>query len=87
MSVHNEAKRFEISGIVQGVGFRPFVYQRALRHDLKGEVANTSAGVTIHVEGQGKNLEKFRRDLKTAPPPLAHITDISVMWFRRFLHR
>jgi len=78
VSVHNEAKRFEISGIVQGVGFRPFVYQLAHRYDLKGEVANTSAGVTIHIEGEGKNLESFRRDLVADRPPLAQITDISV---------
>ncbi|RPI20556.1 MAG: hypothetical protein EHM70_26345, partial [Chloroflexota bacterium] len=41
-----EARRLQINGIVQGVGFRPFVYQLAVRYGLKGEVANTSTGVT-----------------------------------------
>ncbi|MCK7511223.1 MAG: acylphosphatase [Desulfobacterales bacterium] len=46
-----EARRLQVNGIVQGVGFRPFVYQLAARHGLKGEVANTSSGVTILIEG------------------------------------
>ncbi len=40
-----------ITGIVQGVGFRPFIYSLALRHKLKGWVRNTSAGVDIVIEG------------------------------------
>ena len=43
--------RIHISGIVQGVGFRPFVYALALRLGLKGWVRNTSAGVDIEVDG------------------------------------
>ena len=78
MSVRNEAKTVTVSGIVQGVGFRPFVYQLARRHRLKGEVANTSAGVLIHVEGAGKGIRAFCRDLTEQPPPLARITDLSV---------
>ena len=45
------AKRIEINGIVQGVGFRPFVYNLANHFGLKGEVANTASGVYIHIEG------------------------------------
>jgi hydrogenase maturation protein HypF len=69
--------KLTVNGIVQGVGFRPFVYQLALQWGLKGEVANTSSGVTIHVEGNGKKVEAFTRDLKEKSPPLAHITEIS----------
>ncbi len=69
--------RVEIRGIVQGVGFRPFVYQLALQYRLKGRVANTSSGVSIHVEGKPGQIEQFIRDLQTKAPPLAQITDIS----------
>jgi len=71
------ARRIEVEGIVQGVGFRPFVYQLANRHNLKGEVLNTSSGVSIHVEGIDKDIDSFCRELKKNGPPLAHITDVS----------
>jgi len=58
------ARRIEVEGIVQGVGFRPFVYQLANRHNLKGEVLNTSSGVSIHVEGIDKDIDFFCRELK-----------------------
>ena len=71
------ALRLAVSGIVQGVGFRPFVYQLAHQYGLKGEVANTSAGVTIYIEGNEKIIQAFVRDLEEKSPPLAHITEIS----------
>lgn len=71
------ARRIEVEGIVQGVGFRPFVYQLANRHNLKGEVLNTSSGVSIHVEGIDKDIDSFCRELKKNGPPLARITDVS----------
>ena len=71
------ARRIEVEGIVQGVGFRPFVYQLANRHNLKGEVLNTSSGVSIHVEGIDKDIDSFCRELKKNGPPLAQITDVS----------
>jgi len=64
--------RVHISGIVQGVGFRPFVYQLAVQHKLSGWVRNTSAGVDIEVEGWSDHLDAFLSDLKS-PPPLARI--------------
>ena len=72
------AKRLEINGIVQGVGFRPFVYQLANQYNLKGEVANTSSGVSIHLEGNRQNIESFFRDISEKKPPLAHITEIDL---------
>lgn len=72
------ARRLEVSGIVQGVGFRPFVYQLAKKYHLKGDVANTSSGVTIYVEGALSNIESFSRDLAQKNPPLSCITKISV---------
>ena len=57
------ARRMEVNGIVQGVGFRPFVYQLANQYRLNGEVANTSSGVVIHIEGPQNNIESFSQDL------------------------
>jgi hydrogenase maturation protein HypF len=63
------AKRLKVNGIVQGVGFRPFVFQLAQKHGLKGEVANTSAGVAIHIEGLAGQIACFESDLATQAPP------------------
>jgi hydrogenase maturation protein HypF len=71
-----EARRLQVNGIVQGVGFRPFVYQLAVRYGLKGEVANTSAGVSIRIEGPAESLIAFEKDLAEKRPPLAHIVEI-----------
>jgi hydrogenase maturation protein HypF len=70
--------RVHINGIVQGVGFRPFVYGLAQRLDLKGWVRNTSAGVDIEVDGMGTVLDEFIQALKTDFPPLAKIDSIEV---------
>lgn len=67
-----------VAGIVQGVGFRPFVYGLAKRLDLRGWVRNTSAGVEILVEGDRVQVECFVRGLKTEAPPLARIDAIAI---------
>jgi hydrogenase maturation protein HypF len=67
--------RGSIQGIVQGVGFRPFVYQLALRHGLAGHVSNTPVGVEIEVEGTESDIQQFTRDLAAERPPLAFISD------------
>lgn len=74
----NELKRgasIHISGIVQGVGFRPFVYNLATRYHLSGWVKNTSAGVDIAVDGPPDILESFIKDLRDEAPPLSRIDD------------
>lgn len=71
------ARRLEVNGIVQGVGFRPFVYNLARQYELKGEVANTSAGVSIHIEGPPEQIRCFERDLAAKSPPLAYVVEIS----------
>jgi hydrogenase maturation protein HypF len=58
------------------VGFRPFIYQLALKYDLKGKIANTSEGVSIHLEGREYAIENFIDDLKSNPPSLSQITGI-----------
>ena len=72
------AKEVRVNGIVQGVGFRPFVYQLAKRHGTNGEIANTSSGVFIHLEGGRADIESFCQDLSQNSPPLSHITEISI---------
>lgn len=70
--------RIAIQGIVQGVGFRPFVYQEALARGLTGFVTNTSQGVELEIEGQQQDLADFLETLQNQPPPLAKIIDLQV---------
>jgi hydrogenase maturation protein HypF len=67
-----------VNGIVQGVGFRPFVYGLAARLGLNGWVRNTSAGVDIQVEGTEAVIDSFVSALKSELPPLARIDSIDV---------
>ena len=77
MTEHCVAKRLEVNGIVQGVGFRPFVFQLAEKFSLKGTVANTSSGVSVHIEGSPENVAAFEKALSEKSPPLAYISEIS----------
>ncbi len=69
--------RFLINGIVQGVGFRPFVYRLARGLDLTGWVRNTPAGVEAEVQGLPGSMASFRQSIKAESPPLAAISAIS----------
>jgi hydrogenase maturation protein HypF len=68
--------RVHVTGVVQGVGFRPFVYGLAGRLGLAGWVRNTSAGVDIEIDGSLEALEAFKRALEEEAPPLARIDRI-----------
>ncbi|WAL77225.1 carbamoyltransferase HypF [Shewanella sp. DAU305] len=68
--------QLHITGIVQGVGFRPFVYRYALEFQLTGTVLNSAKGVTIELQGTEENLTQFITTLNTTPPPLARIDNI-----------
>jgi hydrogenase maturation protein HypF len=68
----------EIEGIVQGVGFRPFVYRLAGRYDLAGWVRNTGRGVQLEVEGAGADLDAFCRAIREEAPPLSVISGMRV---------
>jgi len=70
--------RIVIKGIVQGVGFRPFVYSLAKQLGLKGWVRNTSAGVEIEVDGELSSLRSFIHAVQFESPPLARIDSIEV---------
>lgn len=63
----------KINGIVQGVGFRPFIYNLAIKYNLGGFVRNDSHGVEIDVQGENDSLNSFIRHIKVNPPPLAKI--------------
>lgn len=68
--------RIQVSGAVQGVGFRPAVYRYARSRGLTGWVANTSGGLLIEAEGSTKRLRDFVDTIETTPPPHAVIRDI-----------
>ncbi|MBN8594224.1 MAG: carbamoyltransferase HypF [Anaerolineae bacterium] len=70
--------RMRVRGIVQGVGFRPFVFTLASRYGLTGHVGNDNAGVFIEVEGPVDLLEHFRQQLIDEAPALAHIETVTV---------
>ncbi len=63
-----------VAGVVQGVGFRPFVYRLAVRHALAGTVCNTPDGVQISLEGADAQIQAFLADFERELPPLAQIT-------------
>lgn len=68
-----EGLRLHVSGVVQGVGFRPFVYGLAGRYGLTGWVCNTSAGVDLELNGEQQHLRLFHRALLEEAPPLSRI--------------
>ncbi|WP_308443043.1 carbamoyltransferase HypF [Sulfurovum sp. TSL1] len=70
-------KKLDITGIVQGVGFRPFVYQLADRFHLNGSICNTASGVKIELEGQEHAIDAFTDALYEELPPLARIDAFS----------
>lgn len=70
----------QVTGAVQGVGFRPFVYRLASELGLTGSVLNDARGVFVEVEGPQASLEAFRRRLQEQPPPLARIHRIEAHW-------
>ncbi len=67
-----------VRGIVQGVGFRPFVYRLAQANTLAGWVLNGEQGVEIHLEGSEERLHDFISELKSSPPQAAQIAAIEV---------
>jgi len=72
-------RRLRVRGVVQGVGFRPFVYRAAVARDLAGSVQNLGdAGVEILVEGEASAIESFVTALREQAPPLARISTIDV---------
>lgn len=76
MNAQRCAQRILVRGVVQGVGFRPFVYRLAQTHRLVGWVRNTSWGVEMEIEGEAEALQDFLRALREEAPPLARIESL-----------
>src|SRR5207237_10725225 len=68
--------QLQVCGIVQGVGFRPFIYSLARQGQLKGKVRNTPSGVIIDVEGEPASIETFITNIQLHPPAPARIDSI-----------
>jgi len=68
--------RFQYIGIVQGVGFRPFIYRLAVACGLAGFVRNAVDGVTVEVEGPAPDVDRFATEVVSRTPPLAEIYDV-----------
>lgn len=71
-------KKILVEGVVQGVGFRPFIYNLARTYNISGFVRNTKAGVEIEAVGQENDLERFVSDITKNPPSLAKIKQVIV---------
>lgn len=73
-----EALDIRVKGVVQGVGFRPFVYRLAKKYLINGWVLNAADGVFIHAEGEAKLLDEFVLELSENPPAAAQVTEIEL---------
>ncbi|MEO8635530.1 MAG: carbamoyltransferase HypF [Gemmatimonadales bacterium] len=76
--LHQAACRIRVRGVVQGVGFRPFVHRLALRHRLGGWVRNASGDVQLALEGERIEINDFLTELRLEAPPLSRIEEIAV---------
>ncbi|MBA2691464.1 MAG: carbamoyltransferase HypF [Rubrobacter sp.] len=72
-----ERREVSVRGIVQGVGFRPFVFALSKKHGLSGTVCNDAEGVRIEAEGAAGDLDRFLRALEADAPPLAVVEAIA----------
>ncbi len=81
------SQKIRVRGLVQGVGFRPFVWRLANQCKLVGEVANDAEGVLITIKGPAEQLSVFLQRLKTKIPPLARIDAIEVTPFEGWIRR
>jgi len=75
---NRKRKSVRVCGVVQGVGFRPFVYRIATDSNLAGHIGNDTDGVTIEIEGPDEDIAIFLARLSAEPPPMARIDSIGV---------
>ena len=78
------SRHIHIKGIVQGVGFRPFIYNLAINHSLTGWVRNSASGVDIEVTGSQLNVDAFLWAVQNSSPPLAQIDSIEIQEIETF---
>jgi hydrogenase maturation protein HypF len=72
------ARHIRVHGVVQGIGFRPFIFRLAKFWNLNGWVLNGESGVEIHVEGEADAIQAFLQEMTTRPPALAQLTDVKI---------
>ncbi len=77
-TMESHSLEIRVKGIVQGVGFRPFVYRLATRLSLKGSIANTSSGVIIKITGRKDAIDTFLEEIHHSHPPLARIQSLEI---------
>ena len=73
-----DAVDIHVKGIVQGVGFRPFVYRTAKKYLINGWVLNAADGVYIHAEGESKLVDEFIMELSDNPPAASKVEEIDI---------
>lgn len=78
-TIKNGSVLLRISGLVQGVGFRPFIYRLAHRHRINGWVENTTSGVNIRAEGSPKDVMDFIQSINTYSPPASSVDHIEAI--------
>ena len=71
-------KKLIINGVVQGIGFRPFVYKIALKNKILGFVKNTSQGVIVEAQGSRSDIQNFISDLKLLKPSQSIIESLKI---------
>ncbi|MFB8274677.1 carbamoyltransferase HypF [Nocardia colli] len=76
MTAHRSRRKVVVRGVVQGVGFRPFVYTTAAELALSGRVSNDSSGVIVEIEGAPADLDEFVRRMRESAPPLAVVESV-----------
>ena len=79
MSSPGTRLRLTVEGIVQGVGFRPFLHRLAEQYGIRGWVRNTSQGLEGVLTGSSPSLEKFLAVLEASPPPMARIDRVTAV--------
>ena len=85
-SATNRGVLIRVRGIVQGVGFRPFIFQLAHQYELDGWVRNQADGVEIEVVGPSGEIEGFIGDISAKAPPLARVVEVEVSERSFMLH-
>ncbi|HFB62029.1 MAG TPA: carbamoyltransferase HypF, partial [Bacteroidetes bacterium] len=72
------AYKIEVKGLVQGVGFRPFIYKLARKHAIRGRVENNNRGVLVRAEGELQALRHFIRDIEHLAPEASQVSRVNV---------
>lgn len=84
MSKKNSTIKIDVKGVIQGVGFRPFIYNLAKFHNINGYVLNKGNIVEIVANGEDNKLKEFINDIKIKKPKLSVIEDLSISFLNNY---